>query len=272
MPSARRFLVFWDRRPPIDLGLERAGMEIRWQVEIDPFCRRVLAKHWPDVPCYEDVRDVGAHNLEPVDLLAAGFPCQDISFCGSGEGLDGERSGLWSDAARIICELRPRFILVENVAALTIRGLGSVLADLARLRYDAEWSVLSACSMGAPHMRRRLFIVAYTNGQHGHPRIRNSVARAFRSVQEIDGFTDSRAGWAARLENPSELYGGADGIADRLDRNRGIGNSVVPKVAEWIGRRIMEAAESSVDGGTADDQPVSEPESVVGPQTKGEGE
>src|SRR5688572_14262480 len=119
----------------IDLGLERAGMKCAWQVELDPFCRRVLAKHWPDVARYEDVREVGAHNLEPVDLIAGGFPCQDISNAGKRAGIDGERSGLWSEYARIVRELRPRYVLVENVTALLGRGIGRVLGDLAALDF-----------------------------------------------------------------------------------------------------------------------------------------
>jgi site-specific DNA-cytosine methylase len=111
----------------MDLGLERAGLTCRWQVEIDPYCRKVLAKHWPDVPKLEDVRDAGAHNLQPVGLIAGGFPCQDISNAGKRAGIDGERSGLWSEYARIIRELRPRYVLVENVSALLARGFERVL-------------------------------------------------------------------------------------------------------------------------------------------------
>src|SRR5262245_38887752 len=112
-----------------ELGFQRAGFEIRWMVEIDPFCRAVLKKHWPDVTCYEDVRTVG-NELERVDVLCGGFPCQDISLAGAGAGLDGERSGLWREFARLIRLLRPKYIVVENVSALLIRGMGRVLGDL----------------------------------------------------------------------------------------------------------------------------------------------
>ena len=226
----------------MDLGLERAGMTVRWQVEIDPFCNRVLAKHWPDVVRHRDVREVGAHNLEPVDLICGGFPCQDISFAGKGAGLDGARSGLWYEYARIIRELRPRFVLVENVAALLARGMGEVLGTLASLGFDAEWSCVSACSVGAPHMRRRVFVVAHSHGEHGREGVRDSDARAEWSLPTLNRAEDSRAGWRARMANPSALYRGADGIPDRMDRNRGIGNAVVPQVAEAIGRAILEAA------------------------------
>jgi DNA (cytosine-5)-methyltransferase 1 len=151
----------------IDLGLERAGMTCKWQVEIDPWCRQVLAKHWPDVRRYEDVKAVGGDTLEPVELIAGGFPCQDVSVAGQGAGIkDGTRSGLWSEFHRIIRELRPRYVLVENVPGLFANGMGRVLGDLAEIGYDAEWEVLSAADVGAPHLRKRVFIVAYSEGDH----------------------------------------------------------------------------------------------------------
>ena len=226
-----------------DLGLERAGFEVRWQVEIDPFCQRVLAKHWPHVQRFGDVRECGAANLEPVDVICGGFPCQDISFAGSGAGLSGERSGLWYEYARIIRELRPRFVLVENVSALLVRGLADVLGELAALRFDAEWACVSACAVGTPHVRQRVFIVAYANSEHGRSGLRDSIAQAFRPLQGFDSFAGARAGYRERLADPSALYRNADGVPDRMERNRAIGNSVHPSVAEWIGRRILEAEE-----------------------------
>lgn len=225
-----------------DLGFQRAGFEIKWQVEIDPWCRAVLAKHWPEVRRYEDVRTVGSE-LERVDVLVGGFPCQDISFAGDGAGLNGDRSGLWSEYGRLVGELRPRYVVVENVAGLTVRGLGRVLGDLARVGYDALWSVVSACAVGTPHVRRRVFIVAYPDCVHGRPGLRDSVARAFRPLQTIDGVAGARAGYRERLADPSALYRNADGVPDRLERNRAIGNSVHPALAEWIARRRILAAE-----------------------------
>jgi DNA (cytosine-5)-methyltransferase 1 len=152
-----------------ELGLERAGMRIEWQVEIDPYCRGVLERHFPQARRFEDVREVGAGNLPPVDLICGGFPCQDLSAAGKGAGIDGARSGLWSEFARIVRELRPRYVLVENVPALlTGKGkrwdrapIGRVLGDLAEVGYDAEWARLSAREFGAPHLRQRVWIVAY---------------------------------------------------------------------------------------------------------------
>lgn len=239
-----------------DLGLERAGMECRWQVEIDPFCRKVLAKHWPDVPRYEDVRDVGAHNLEPVDLICGGFPCQDISYAGKGAGLEGERSGLWYEFARIIGEMGPRYAVVENVPALLTRGLGDVLGTLASLGYNAEWTCLPAASVGAPHIRDRVFVLAHTGrisrsvlgcGSDGH---RELVEE--RGVREEAKRGDHRKlaplvpgvhpgapadWWRAQ----SRVARSTDGAPNRLDRLTALGNAVVPQVAEWIGQRIMEA-------------------------------
>jgi DNA (cytosine-5)-methyltransferase 1 len=147
------------------LGLERAGMTTVAFCEVDPFCRRVLAKHWPEVPCYDDVRTLTGERLAAdgisVDVICGGFPCQDISVAGNGAGLAGERSGLWRDYARLIGEIRPRFVVVENVAALLFRGLGDVLGDLAALGYDAEWHCIPAAAVGAPHRRDRLWIVGY---------------------------------------------------------------------------------------------------------------
>lgn len=152
----------------LELGLERAGMEVRWQVENDDYASRVLAKHWPDVARYSDVRDVGKHNLEPVDLICGGFPCQDVSLAGQRAGLEGQRSTLWSEFARIICELRPRWVLAENVPGVlssdSNRFFGAILRDLAAAGYAAEWQSIPAAAVGAPHLRWRVFIVAHSNG------------------------------------------------------------------------------------------------------------
>lgn len=223
-----------------DLGFERAGFKVRWQVEIDPYAQAVLAKHWPAVTRYGDIRTVRGADVEPVDVLCGGFPCQDISWAGPGDGITGERSGLWDEYARLVGELRPRYVVVENVTALLVRGMGVVLGDLAGLRYDALWSAIPACAFGTPHMRRRMFIVAYANSEYGRQGLRDSITRAFRPLQSFDGFESARAGYRARLADPSELYRDADGLSRGLDRNHGIGNAIVPQIAEWIARRILE--------------------------------
>ena len=145
----------------IELGLERCGMKTFWQVEKDPYCRAVLRKHWPNTEQFDDICTAGSHNLAPVDVICGGFPCQDISLAGKGAGLDGGRSGLWFEYVRIVRELRPRFVLVENVSALLTRGLDRVLGSLAEIGYDAEWDCIPASYVGAPHRRDRIWIVAY---------------------------------------------------------------------------------------------------------------
>jgi site-specific DNA-cytosine methylase len=186
-----------------DLGFSRAGMTPRWQVECDPYALRVLAKDWPDVPKYRDVRYfLGSKRWRSerwawaVDILCGGFPCQDISFAGRGLGLEGERSGLWTEFARVIRLLRPRYVVVENVEALVKRGLDRVTGDLAELGYCAEWDVISALSVGAPHLRKRLWIVAYPD----------SLGR--------DSGTEP-AGWQARRDSDRC---GSPGLANALGR------------------------------------------------------
>ena len=143
-----------------DLGFERAGMQCKWQVEIDDYANKVLAKHWPKVHRERDIRQCGKHNLEYCDVICGGFPCQDISYAGRGAGLAGERSGLFFEAVRVVRELQPRFVVLENVAALLTRGMDRVLGTLAEIGYDAEWNCIPAAYVGAPHIRDRVFILA----------------------------------------------------------------------------------------------------------------
>jgi DNA (cytosine-5)-methyltransferase 1 len=133
--------------------------------EIEPYCRDVLARHWPNVPCAADVRMLSRDvlelcGIERVDVICGGFPCQDISLAGNGEGLTGARSGLWFEFFRLIEELRPRYALIENVSALRARGLETILGQLASIGFDAQWHCIPACAVGAPHRRDRIWIVA----------------------------------------------------------------------------------------------------------------
>ena len=220
-----------------DLGLERAGMEVVWQVEWDAYCQKVLAKHWPNVPCYEDVHDVGAHNLAEVDVICGGFPCQPVSQAGKQLAQDDER-WLWPEFARIIRELRPRYALVENVPGLLVRGLGDVLGDLAELGYDAEWGIVSAASVGAPHLRKRIFIVADATVTGRETRRGNGMGDDKRSSmgdrQSARSCGKEGRHWAVE-PNVGRV---ADGVPNRVDRLRGLGNAIVPQVAEWIGRQL----------------------------------
>lgn len=212
----------------IDLGFDRAGMTCGWQVEIDPYCQRVLQKHWPDVPRHGDIK-----TFEPakVDVVCGGFPCQDVSQAGNKKGIKGRQSGLWVEYARVIREIRPRFVVVENVEALRFKGRGlyRVLSDLAAIGYDAEWCCVPAGAFGAPHIRERLFLVGNTDGAPTD--IFSATSASRHSVGKSSWWaTEPRVG---RVDN---------GAPNRVDRLRGLGNAVVPQVAEWIGRRLMEFA------------------------------
>jgi DNA (cytosine-5)-methyltransferase 1 len=170
-------------------GLERAGMKTAAFCEIDPYCRRVLARHWPGVPIYEDVKELTAKRLRrdgiAVDLICGGFPCQDISVAGPGGGLDGTRSGLWWEYRRIIEELRPEWVVVENVDALRGRGLDTVLLALDALGYVGEWHLIPASAVGAPHRRDRLWIIAHS--RRSYRRRIESERRANRRNADAGG-------------------------------------------------------------------------------------
>ena len=323
----------------LDLGLERAGIVCKWQVENEPYCIKVLEKHWPHVPKWRDVRYfLGGKRWRKcraawdVDLICGGFPCQDISNAGRRAGIDGSRSGLWTDFARVIRLLRPRYVLVENVPALVIRGLSRVLGDLAQLGYSAEWDRIPAAAVGAPHLRWRLFIVAYApelqrppiersepdgageslvadphqSGREGRPQLlagreqsgfvfrgpdasdangalRQESENAIRSGRQRLGSSrpetlpDAACRWsgqrwrdefAAFCQTQRDLYWPdpqpwirgmddrishrlhsvaptLDGVPDRANRLRGLGNAVLPQIAEWVGRRLLEYERSS---------------------------
>lgn len=229
------------------LGLERAGMKTVAFCEIEEFPRKVLAKHWPDVPIYEDVRELSRDRLESdgvarIDVICGGFPCQDISVAGKGAGLAGERSGLWTEFARLIGEIRPRYAIVENVAALLGRGLGEVLGDLAEIGYDAEWHCIPASYVGAPHRRDRVWIVAYPQreGREGRETARdNGKDWKKPRLEQLAGCCGvSRRSWATEPAVGRVV----DGLPSRVDRLKGLGNAVVPQIPELIGRAIMEAA------------------------------
>jgi DNA (cytosine-5)-methyltransferase 1 len=237
-----------------DLGFERAGIKTVWQVEIDPFCRKVLERHFPNAERFEDVRAVGVVNLKRVDIICGGFPCQDISNAGYKVGIAGKRSGLWSEMCRIISELRPQFAVVENVAALLGRGMGRVLGDLAEIGYDAEWETIPAAHVGLPHLRERIWILAYPYKQRLEAVASKAVLCSQTACRWNDGHTVAMGGAEVFRHSPhggtlvaeSVLVGNRNGVPDRVDRIRSLGNAVVPQIAEWIGGRIVEAATLNV--------------------------
>ena len=257
----------------IDLGLERAGMECVGQVEFDPWCTQILEKHWPDTPRWQDIHDLDPEELPAHDLIAGGFPCQPVSLAGARQAQDDPR-WLWPEFFRIVRVVRPRYVLVENVPGLASAGMGDVLGDLAEIGYDCEWQSIPAAFVGAPHLRWRVFIVAYPVGDElrDKPGRRGREGGAGTSQPGNDGTSqyvaDSDGGRfqgrserhvfpTRRLESPfrhnpdghgprhwavePDVGRVADGVPRRVDRLRGLGNAVVPQVAELVGRMIMEA-------------------------------
>ncbi len=213
--------------------------------EIDPYCRAVLRKHWPDVPCYDDIRTLTAERLAAdgigVDLICGGFPCQDISQANaSGKGLDGERSGLWFEYARLIGELRPGYVIIENVAELLGRGMGRVLGSLAALGYDAEWRLLRGLDVGLPFVGERVWIVS-TPSRPGRQR-RFEYLRALER-QAPPSAERRHIALRARCQLEADFSGiRADhGFSVSMERRRihGLGNAVTPQAPEMIGWAIM---------------------------------
>ena len=215
----------------LELGLERSGLgRTVWQCERDSYCREILARHWPGVPCYEDV--IG---LDPpsADLICGGFPCQNLSSAGRREGLSGAKSGLWSEFRRIIGQVSPEWVVIENVHHGWRRWVPSVRRQLAELQYDSVPLRLSASDVGAPHRRARAFVVAHPDRQ-----LIRKLSRRWRGPRrEGEAQPILFSGWAGvpRVERAG------DGIPHRVDRNRALGNAVVPQVAEVIGRCIVES-------------------------------
>lgn len=221
----------------MDLGLERAGMTCRWQVENHPLCRKILSKHWPHVPKHGDISGINGRELQRVDVVAGGFPCQDLSYIGGLAGINGDSSGLWREFARLLGFLRPRWIFIENVPGLLANEpMRRVLGDISALGLDAEWESIPASFFGAPHVRDRVWIVAYPEGKSGLHKPQ-SLRKAPRLLD------DKSSWWGANPWNEASprVCRVDDGIPGRVARTERYGNAVVPQVAEWIGRRIMEA-------------------------------
>lgn len=249
----------------IELGLERAGLgPVVWQCELDPFCRRVLAKHWPNVERFEDV--TRPREWPRVELVCGGFPCTDVSSAGKRRGIGGEHSSLWRYFARVVRQVRPRFVVVENVASGLRQWLPTVRRDLHVLGYRTRAYRISAADVGAPHLRRRVFVVAYANGEQLRIEPGRSIRKDGRSspLSRLNGATrtsgdtngDSEptvpqhgevaivrgmASGASAWATPPEFRRMDDGLRGELDgrRLKALGNSVVPQCAEAIGRIIM---------------------------------
>jgi DNA (cytosine-5)-methyltransferase 1 len=256
------------------LGLERAGMRTVAMCEINPFCRRVLRYHWPHVPIYGDIRELSverAGGLGGVDVICGGFPCQDISTARHAEapGLAGERSGLWSEMFRLVCEYRPDWVLIENVARLRTLGADRVLGDLEDADYTGRPFVVRAEHVGAPHPRPRVWIVANANriklrqqpGRCGWPswaealfpaqddahadRDREPALRLDAEVAGSSGVQGSGFEIWERQAGSIQSHALADGLPDDLDAAiAALGNAVVPHITHLLGRAIVRATGS----------------------------
>ena len=272
----------------LDLGLERAGMRVIWQSEIDPYACRVLKKHWKDVPNHGNIKEIDWDNVERPDVICGGYPCQPFSQAGKRQGTDDPRH-LFPWVLEAISRLRPRYAILENVRGHLSLGGTTVIASLASIGYDAEWRVVSAASVGAAHRRDRLFIVSYPNSSNapngrectsvqGSCRGRSddrrgsqcnfgqvSLGSSGKTSSEVPDHERQRDGeyWIANDvtkisgrgvfdSQGKEGYDGwkwweaeprvdrvAYGVPNRVDRLRGLGNAVVPQVAEVIGRLVV---------------------------------
>ena len=261
------------------LGLERAGMKTVAFCEVDKKCQQVLKKHWPGVPIFDDVSTLKGEDIEEtVDVICGGFPCQDISLAGKGAGLEGERSGLWTEFHRLIKEIKPKYAIIENVSALRSRGLDQVLREISEIGYDAEWHCITAASIGAPHRRDRVWIVAYPRDSKRKDSITGSLGRdgerkleerirtsettettgssqtsesmAYANSKRLERQREISSRISEELKDPSytrwwkiepSVGRVAHGVSGRVDRLKQLGNAVVPQIPELIGRAICQA-------------------------------
>jgi len=288
----------------LDLGLERAGMKVIWQSEIDPYCNKVLKKHWPEVANHGNIKQIDWTTVKRPDVICGGYPCQPFSTAGKRRGTDDPRH-LWPWVRNAISALQPTYAILENVRGHLSMGGLQVIGELAEIGYDAEWRVVSAAGVGAPHRRDRIIIVAYPNGasrqQQPKRQIQKSnIGRCSEDVADSaskcsDGrqcgkhrtqfkekglqkqtrtggtdvaHADSVRPQAARTEQQAAIFTRgdsnhyrhmatgqwetepdvgrvADGVSNRVDRLRGLGNAVVPQVAEYIGRLVVAAHNNS---------------------------
>jgi DNA (cytosine-5)-methyltransferase 1 len=260
------------------LGLERAGFKTVAFCEVDKKCQAVLKKHWPDVPIFDDVSNLKGKDIEEkIDVICGGFPCQDISLAGKGAGLEGKRSGLWSEFKRLIEEIKPKYAIIENVSALRSRGLDQVLREISEIGYDAEWHCITASSIGAPHRRDRIWIVAYPRDNTRRDSITGSLGRdgegeleeRVRTSETTETSGSSETSETISYSNSEGLQGQrkitsriseelqdtsysrwwktepnvgrvAHGVSGRVDRLKQLGNAVVPQIPELIGRAICQ--------------------------------
>lgn len=248
-----------------ELGLEWAfdahgiDHEVKWQIEQNAFCQRILKKHWPDSVIYDDIKTT--KEIEPVDIMIGGFPCQDISVAGKQKGIEhGEKSSLWFEMLRIIGDIRPRIVVLENVPAIIRVGGAKVVGGLAAIGYDCEWTIISARQFGAPHLRKRWFCIA-TDAKSKRARInkqriwgqsiRRDIENVWRADQETskpqtsnsdqnESGSDTTNAWR-NFPTQSPFCNGNDGVSDRVARLRALGNAIVPQCSQWVFEQIIQS-------------------------------
>lgn len=237
----------------LELGLEwTGGFETKWQIESDRYAAAVLEKHWPTVKRFSDIRDVSCPPR--VDVICGGFPCQDVSLAGARSGLDGKRSTLWREMFRIACEVRPRWIVAENVPGLLSsddgRFFGNILRDLAEGGFHAEWDCIPAAAVGADHLRDRVFLLAYPASERGGVFRRSSTTTNNRIWKLQDNWREKRGPRNSTINGlrmdslrralESGIQPMANGVSCIMDCLRCIGNAVVPQVAQKVGEMILQ--------------------------------
>ena len=216
-----------------ELGAQWCDVEALWSCEIQKFQRSILQQTFPDTKIYEDIRELSKPQY--VDIISGGFPCQDISVAGKGIGITGSRSGLWGEMYRVIRQVKPRYVLIENSPMLLIRGFERVLCDLSKIGYNAEWQCLSNADFGFDHSRERVYVIAYSNKvkrQAGRIQKRGEIKTIFIPPSK----QYSRFPFSKRIyEMPDcEHIGVNDGIQGWTHRVGAIGNAVNPCLAKYL--------------------------------------
>jgi DNA (cytosine-5)-methyltransferase 1 len=224
-----------------DLGAARAGLKSLWAVENNKFRQTILKQHFPSIKIYGNIETT--KNIETVDVITCGFPCPDISVAGNGIGIFGNRSGLWSEAHRLIFETKPRYVIIENSPQLRKKGLDVVLYDLARIGYDAEWKTLSCEQFGHRHLRKRLFVVAYTmqKRQSQSNGIFASLHQIFQQAQTTEQIHFPMLLERFDRHTDKQLFRANDGFSNGLDKDRieAMGDTVSPVITEYLFRCIQ---------------------------------
>lgn len=220
----------------IDLAAEWAGMEVIWQCEIDPFCQQVLKKHWPGVRLYDDIREIGRETARP-DVVVGGFPCQPFSIAGERRGKADDRD-LWPEMFRVIRELKPTWVIGENVANFANMALERTLSDLESEGYKTQTFIIPACAVNAEHRRDRVFIVAYDSSKRNEG-IRKSEIQRQQGIQgSKNGRRFTPIGRRSDISSP-QLCRTYNGIPYGVDKIRALGNEVVPQQIYPIFKAIV---------------------------------